>query len=411
MKFALLSNDPFAGPVVDALLEHVDGSSLSCAVRLPSPPGPQPFARRIGRFVEHWEDLLVAKDIDAVVVGGTDPLILDGAKQLATAGIPLLFIPQAAHGSTFAYELSLIRDDNRVTIFPLLWHRFDQAAMELCNAVDQGRLGQIRYLQLQRSLRRDSPNTPISQSDVDTELLPDADLLRWLIGDYNQVTSLRSAATNDGVLMQSVVLAGRSLPEATWSINPVDGPSQWKLTVRGDRGTAELRRDDNSRRWVCEIDGQQTEGDERNTARGLLAAFAKSVEDQIARDDESNRLDRDEWGELVQCFETVDATHRSVARRRTIELHFEPMSERAIFKTQMTAIGCGLLVATFFLTLCYLGIASVVPLPPIILIGLRTLVFAPLVIFLLAQILLPLTRPSSSERKFTGRLSESAKLI
>ena len=104
-----------------------------------------------------------------------------------------------------------------------------------------------------------------------------------------------------------------------------------------------------------------------------------------------------DWGELVKCFETVDATHRSVRRKRTIELHFEPMSERAIFKTQMTAIGCGLLVGTLLMMLCFLGIASVVPLPEPVLIGLRVLVFAPLVLFLLAQVLLPLTRPSSNE--------------
>jgi predicted dehydrogenase len=401
MQFALLCNDPLANPVIDALIEHVDGNRLSCSVRLDSETVHPVLARQYGQSVEHWEDLLVAKDIDAVLVGGTDPLVLDGAKQLAAAGIPLLFVPQAAQGSTFAYELSLIRDDNHVALYPLLWHRFDAAVVELRSAISEGRLGRIQFLQLQRSLTRPSSNSPISQADVDTELLPDADMLRWLIGDYDQVTSLRSAATNEGVLMQSVVLAGRSLPEATWSIIPAEGPPQWKLTVRGEDGIGELTRSESSRSWVCEIEDQQTPGDERSTARSLLAAFAESVSDGQTDVPASHRTVSAEWCELVQCFETIDATHRSVARRRTIELHFEPMSERAIFKTQMTAIGCGLLVATFLLTLCFLGIASVVPLPDMVLIGMRTLVFAPLVVFLVAQVLLPLTRPSSSERKYS----------
>lgn len=401
MQFALLCNDPLASPIIDALMAHADGNRLSCSVRLPSETAHPQLARQYGQSMEHWEDLLVAKDIDAVLVGGADPLILDGAKQLAAAGIPLLFVPQAAQGSTFVYELSLIRDDNHVALYPLLWHRFDAAVMELRSAISEGRLGRIQFLQLQRSLARPSSNSPISQVDVDAELLHDADMLRWLIGDYDQVTSLRSAATSEGVLMQSVVLAGRSLPEATWSITPIDGPPQWNLTIRGEDGVAELSRSESSRSWVCEIDGQQTQGEERSTARNLLAAFAQSVSDGSTGDKVSNRTVSSEWGELVQCFETVDATHRSVARRRTIELHFEPMSERAIFKTQMTAIGCGLLVATFLLTLCFLGIASVVPLPDMVLVGMRTLVFAPLVVFLVAQVLLPLTRPSSSERKFT----------
>ena len=44
-----------------------------------------------------------------------------------------------------------------------------------------------------------------------------------------------------------------------------------------------------------------------------------------------------------------------------------------------------------------IGIASLVPLPRGVLIGMRTVVFAPLILFLFAQILLPLTRPSSAE--------------
>jgi hypothetical protein len=103
-----------------------------------------------------------------------------------------------------------------------------------------------------------------------------------------------------------------------------------------------------------------------------------------------------EWPELVKVFETADATHRSVKRRRTIDLHFEPMSERAIFKTQMTAMGCGVLIATFLLVLMYLAIASTIPLPHAALIVLRTLIFAPLGLFLLLQLLYPLTRPSES---------------
>ena len=401
MRFALLCDDPLARPLVDALGAQVDGHRLTRAVRMTPQSDELLHGRRDVSFVEHWEDLLVAKDVDAVIVGGSDVRILEGAKQLATAGISILFVPAAEQSSTFVYELSLIRDDNHVSLYPLFWHRFDAAVARLRKAMDEGELGRVQFLQLHRAIPQPAAGMPISQAEVDAELLRDIDLPRWLIGDYNQITGLRTAATHEGVLMQSVVLAGRSLPEFNWSINGVDGPSEWKLTVRGDRGTAELHRNGSSRQWVCTIDGKQVEGDERSTARGVLEAFAaltsggtRSTND-ITPIDEVNR----DWGELVKCFETVDATHRSVARRRTIELHFEPMSERAIFKTQMTAIGCGLLVATFLLTLCYLGIASVVPLPSFVLIGLRTLVFIPLVLFLFAQILLPLTRPSSNDRQ------------
>ena len=400
MRFGLFCDDPLVMPVVDALASGVHDHQLVCAVRITPQADALLHGRANVRFVEHWEDLLVAKDVDAVVVGGSDPRILEGAKQIAAAGIPMLFVPRADQGSTFAYELSLIRDDNQVSLWPFFWHRYDRAAVRMKQAIRDGELGKIPFLQLQRTISQPSPGMPISQARVDEELLNDIDLPRWLIGDYDQITCLQTAATAEGVQVQSVVLAGRTLPEANWSISATQGLGEWKLMVRGESGIAVLRREDSSRRWIYEMEGKRVEGDEQETARVGLAAFATAIapRDGSTQILSSGNAATSSWGDLVKCFETIDATHRSVRRRRTIELHFEPMSERAIFKTQMTAIGCSLLVATFFLTLAYLGIASLIPLPSWALIGLRTLVFSPLVLFLLAQILLPLTRPTAVER-------------
>ena len=186
----------------------------------------------------------IAKEIDAVLVGGSDALTLEGRKAIGHRwNSDSVSLPRRRKVSTSVYELSLIRDDNHVSLFPLLWHRFDAAVIELKQMLNEGRLGRVQFLQLNRTLShhrygmRPSMSTPISQAVVDDELLNDADLLRWLIGDYDQVTGLRTAATSEGVLMQSVVLAGRALPEANWSINPVDGPNQWRLIVRAEGGT------------------------------------------------------------------------------------------------------------------------------------------------------------------------------
>ncbi len=397
MRFALLCDDPRVLPIIRALEARVDGHQLTHAVRTTAEADALLHGLSGVRFVGHWEDLLAANEFDAVIVGGNDVQILEGAKQLATARIPLLFVPFAEQGSTYIYELSLIRDDNRVDLWPLFWHRYDQAVIQLKKAIDDGELGRIQFLQLQRAISQASPGLPISQRIVDNELLHDVDLPRWLMGDYDQVTALRTAASSDGVQMQSVVLAGRSLPEANWSISSVAGPSEWKLTIRGEKGLAELRRVGDSQSWKYEFSDCRVEGDEQQTVRNVLSAFVASTPATDYHDSETRTVDSHGWGELVKCYETVDASHRSIRRRRTIELHFEPMSERAIFKTQMAATGCGLLIGTFLLTLCYLGIASLVPLPRGVLIGMRTVVFAPLVVFLFAQILLPLTRPSSAE--------------
>jgi len=68
------------------------------------------------------------------------------------------------------------------------------------------------------------------------------------------------------------------------------------------------------------------------------------------------------------------------------------VSERAIFKTRMAAWGCGILILTLLLMVAFLMVASVVPLNGTLLALGRIVVFAPLFIFLFAQLLLPLTR-------------------
>ena len=53
-----------------------------------------------------------------------------------------------------------------------------------------------------------------------------------------------------------------------------------------------------------------------------------------------------DWNDLIRAFEIVDAARASARRRRAIDLHLETTSERNIFKSHMTAVGCLLLTFT-----------------------------------------------------------------
>ena len=109
------------------------------------------------------------------------------------------------------------------------------------------------------------------------------------------------------------------------------------------------------------------------------------------------RTGESHWTNVLHAAEVVDAAQRSLERRRTIDLHHETLSERAIFKTQMAAMGCGVLMLTLLLMLCYLAVAGMVPWDDRVLKLFRLLVFAPLFVFLLLQLLLPLTRTSAAK--------------
>lgn len=380
MRLALLCDDPGIAPWLDAF-ENDPAHELCLAATLTEPAAQLLRDRRGIRLTPRWEDLV--QTCDAILVGGSDERELDAIKQLANAGQRLLFLPSASQGSTFIYELSLIRDDNRVSLMPAVWHRCDPVLMSLRDTLRAGSLGQVHLLQFHREFVVGDQSTAVPQSEIDAAMLLDFDLLRWFSGDYDQVTALRTGATNGIVRTQSVKLSGRGLPEGTWDAQS-GTTAGCRLTIQVDRGTVRLERTGHGNWIVTDPDGTRREGNQIEAIRAFLRLASSKSEMPM------------EWPDLVKVFETADATHRSVARRRTIDLHFEPMSERAIFKTQMTAMGCGVLIATFLLVLMYLAIASTVPLPHMALILLRTLIFAPLGLFLLLQLLFPLTRPSES---------------
>jgi len=99
------------------------------------------------------------------------------------------------------------------------------------------------------------------------------------------------------------------------------------------------------------------------------------------------------WHDLTRNVDLLDAVERSIRKRRTIDVYFDPPSERGTFKTQMTAVGCSLLVATLGFVIVYLMTAAMLDLPVLAKRVLVALIFLPLAIFLALQGLLFVARP------------------
>jgi hypothetical protein len=67
--------------------------------------------------------------------------------------------------------------------------------------------------------------------------------------------------------------------------------------------------------------------------------------------DESRPTDRTPlapWQDVLRAFDDLAALRRSLKKRRQVELQTEIISEKAQFKSVMSASGCGLLLATLF---------------------------------------------------------------
>ena len=329
MNFALLGGDPAALPLLHAATEA--GQQLVRAVlaeRLRSRS-----ATLAAMPQSRWEDLLTDGNVEAVIVAGDSEEIQTAAKQLASSGKPLLIVPKAEFGAACAYELSLIRDDSQVVLMPAFAHRHDADLLALSQRLRSGELGAVRRIQIEVELSA-SGDDLLAEGEIEAAAIPDIDLLRWLGGNYDQVTSLRSGQTEQGCSQATLTLAGAGLPDATWTARRGDAMS-WRLVVETERGS--------------EVLAFNAQSAALNASR-LWQSFVAACRGEHAV--------QSDWSDAVRVFDVLDAARRSLRRRRTIDLHFEALSERSQFKTQMTAIGCGLLILTLILMLGLLGLGS-----------------------------------------------------
>ncbi len=352
MKFALLGEHPDARCVRLAIARHPEHAvsvvvaEMQAAEVLAIAPGV--------RLVESWEDLLATDSCDAVLIAGSDESAIAGAKQLAADGRPLFLVPQAAQGSAFIYELTLIHDDNRVPLVPVVLWRSHPLVEQLQAALLNGELGRVVLLRIERGLSArsltTSSTTTLSREAINAALLDDVLLLRTLAGSFSRITAVYSGAGagagTDGVSMATVTLGGEGLPEATW-IARVAAPA-WSLSVSGTDGEAVLQLNRETLSGQLEI--RPSNAPHRKTDDDGATVGARALDAMLACGDRAPAL----WTDLTRAFETVEATAASLRRRRTIDMHFEATSERAIFKSHMAASGCGLLLLTLFSLIAFL---------------------------------------------------------
>ncbi len=134
---------------------------------------------------------------------------------------------------------------------------------------------------------------------------------------------------------------GEGRPEATWTVHgSSEGPS-WKLLVAGEKGEISLTAEEKAPDWNVRTERVSLPSRTDMTAfdegeRVLQSLTEGTREASYAAD----------WNDLIRAFEIVDAARASARRRRAIDLHLETTSERNIFKSHMTAVGCLLLTFT-----------------------------------------------------------------
>lgn len=281
---------------------------------------------------------------DVAILGGTADSVLQAARVFGPQ-TPVLVVPTAAGADAVAYGLLPDVDEGRI-VLPGWTGRASAAVAELLRRLAHGELGRLQWLQFDRtepvSVRARPDLLPLAT--VGQRFFEDVDLLRCIGGNYSRITAVPAGGDAEACRRMSITLGGDSVPEAVWTISP--GPMRsWTLQLATEGGAGQLHGSEGQDATLnfSSADIPLPPDDAVATLVAQLLQAASATETSTPATTTAVPSGAASWDDFVRAADLLGGMHRSLRRRRTIDLHFESTSERSQFKTHMTAIGCGVL--------------------------------------------------------------------
>ena len=320
------------------------------------------------------EEALIAPQTDAVIVAESDPdRSMQACRQACQADRHIVAVPAHGISTAWSYELHLLLDESRCGILVLSGRQYLSPAVAVhLTSTDDFELG-----------------LPPPFEDVydDATILYAVDQVAALGFGVSQVTAMEVGSRKNKPAGRQIVLTalaqdasgvpGDSMPSIT--LNASASADPFRLRCRsvpeqpGPLLTIPTHTD--------QISGDNTEA--------LCANVVRTLEDRHAC-----QSAMEQFSHTLQIGEAICS---SLRRRRTVDVYHEGVTERSVFKSQMTAIGCGILMWLMLGLVGYLVTAQLFTPPPIVLHVMRILWFLPAVLFLLAQLLLPIARGRNTD--------------
>lgn len=342
---------------------------------------------------ESWEALL-SKSVADIVLVAARPINApdherrnEQLRKLVQADIPLVLVHPGCE-MIVGLELEMIRQDSQCLMIPyhagLFDWRYRQLA-DMVHVVDDSigqPLGKVEQLVWERRAMDRGAAAVIKH------FARDAMMLRDLMTNVTQVAATGAVEGDGRYANLSVHLTGPSDLIARWSIGPAQQDNGAKLTVIGSTGSAVLEMPEDAAYRLTGAFAPQEPAEAPHPAELLF----QQVQRMLAED---NRSGDSPWDASCRTLEIEDAAERSCKRRRTIELFHEKVTERETFKSMMAAGGCAMLMWVL-LMLLVAGMVEGLQLP------IRestfwqlwsVILFTPLAIFLLLQLLLSREKP------------------
>ncbi len=323
-------------------------------------------------LVSSPEEAISDPTCDAVLIAVTDvDQSMAMARQASQAGCHVVVVPPQDVSTAYSFELHLLLDESQKGIVPLAGRWYVADASQI--SASETNIQQIKL------------SFPLIADALAESQLRGIDALCGCGHEFTQVTALDVPGADGQMFSRSITLASsgtsqQHAPPATLSFDNDAADEMAFILVKQQNGETLTLTTALPNPVACHN-----------------IAFQKQVLDSVAARLVDPIACQQGMEEFSNTLELMEGLAKSLRRRRTIDVHFDGVSERSAFKTQMTAIGCGVLTYLLFGLVAFLVIAKVATLPPWALQLGRILWISPLVLFLFAQFLLPLARERSSK--------------
>ena len=292
------------------------------------------------------DDALGRAGISAVIVGGPIEQRGENLRRAAAEGLAIICLHPPGGDSEAYYQVALSRAETGAVIVPDLPLRLHPGVDSLRQAIYSGELGAFRGLRFE---------VPFSDPGIDLArvVVPRAvDVVRALIGEIEALTATGDPPGQHPDLELVVQLRAAEARRAelrTWSTRGEPA----RLTLAGANGSLTFEFQPNFQESCRLIRRTQLQGDEVNELgpwdphAAIFAVLTTSSAQRGSTESPSPNLH-----DATRAMELSEATVRSLRRGRTVDLHYEPISEESNFKSVMTSTGCmiliGALVAVLF---------------------------------------------------------------
>jgi myo-inositol 2-dehydrogenase/D-chiro-inositol 1-dehydrogenase len=344
MNVLILGSGPSERSWADWFLAH-EGHRVAAVFPGFSPPIPADIP-----VAGDLDDALARVGLDTVVVGGPIRERGEFLRRAAAEGLAIICLHPPGPDSEAYYQVALSRSETGAVIVPDLPLRLHPGVDALRQAIATAELGQIRGLRFE---------LPVPETDVDLArvVFPEVvDVVRSLIGEIEALTATGDPPGQAPDLELVVQLRAGDSRRGEVRIGSASTSHEAQLTLMAASGSLTLAFDP-SLLGPSRLIQRSTRGDEHVEEIDAWDRHAAIIE--VLRQSrgvrEPEQLPAPNLLDATRAMELSEATVRSLRRGRTVDLHYEAISEDANFKSVMTSTGCMILLAALVAVLVALA--------------------------------------------------------